>query len=240
MSPPAASAVDGICEGGSGIVVGSSALHVAPQPLDAGGHLHRRGDPLGGARLGLHERDQVLHAVAQQVGRPVEQLRPLLGLRPAPRRERGGRRLRRLLRLLHRRLGRLAHDLLGRRVDDPVRAPGTGHPLAADQQPVVSHGPRVEHVLVFGRGRPTRLATGGSQHSDREARASGISMYAVAAALGIAGGSTGPRHRRGCNSRVIVAAIVLFAVEFVVDKVPAVDSTWDAVHTAIRPTAARP
>ena len=72
---------DGICEGGSGIVVGSSALHVAPQPLDAGGHLHHRGDPLGGARLGLHERDQVLHAVAQQVGCPVEQLRPLLGLR---------------------------------------------------------------------------------------------------------------------------------------------------------------
>lgn len=35
---------------------------------------------------------------------------------------------------------------------------------------------------------------------------------------------------------VLVAAGALFAVDFVADKVPYLDSTWDAVHTAIRPT----
>jgi hypothetical protein len=35
---------------------------------------------------------------------------------------------------------------------------------------------------------------------------------------------------------VLVAAAVLYAVEFVTDKIPYVDTTWDAVHTAIRPT----
>jgi hypothetical protein len=31
---------------------------------------------------------------------------------------------------------------------------------------------------------------------------------------------------------------VLFAIEFVADKIPAVDSVWDAIHTFIRPPAA--
>ena len=35
---------------------------------------------------------------------------------------------------------------------------------------------------------------------------------------------------------MLVAAAVLYALEFVTDKIPYVDSTWDAVHTAIRPT----
>jgi hypothetical protein len=35
--------------------------------------------------------------------------------------------------------------------------------------------------------------------------------------------------------RVIALAGVLFLVEFVADKVPYVDSVWDAVHTVIRP-----
>jgi hypothetical protein len=34
---------------------------------------------------------------------------------------------------------------------------------------------------------------------------------------------------------VLVAAAVLYAIEFVVDKVPYLDDTWDAIHTAIRP-----
>ena len=34
---------------------------------------------------------------------------------------------------------------------------------------------------------------------------------------------------------VIAASGAAFAVEFVVDKVPLVDSTWDAIHTLIRP-----
>ena len=33
---------------------------------------------------------------------------------------------------------------------------------------------------------------------------------------------------------VFTTALVLFAVEFVADKVPAVDSVWDVVHTFIR------
>ncbi len=35
---------------------------------------------------------------------------------------------------------------------------------------------------------------------------------------------------------VLVVAGVLYAVEFVADKIPYVDSSWDAVSTAIRPT----
>lgn len=68
--------------------------------------------------------------------------------------------------------------------------------------------------------------------------ASGISMYGVAAVLGVAGrldwaDTPSFLHRPW----VIAVAAVLFAVEFVVDKLPAVDSAWDAVHTAIRPAA---
>jgi hypothetical protein len=33
-----------------------------------------------------------------------------------------------------------------------------------------------------------------------------------------------------------VAAAVLYAIEFVADKVPWLDSTWDAVSTVVRPT----
>jgi hypothetical protein len=66
----------------------------------------------------------------------------------------------------------------------------------------------------------------------------GISMYGVAALLGL-GGRTGwvdsPEWLQ--HGWVIAIAAVLFAVEFVVDKVPVVDSVWDAVHTALRPLA---
>ena len=36
---------------------------------------------------------------------------------------------------------------------------------------------------------------------------------------------------------MLVVAGVLYGVEFVADKVPYVDTTWDAISTAIRPTA---
>jgi len=36
---------------------------------------------------------------------------------------------------------------------------------------------------------------------------------------------------------VLAAAGFLYAMEFVADKIPYVDSTWDAISTAIRPTA---
>jgi hypothetical protein len=34
---------------------------------------------------------------------------------------------------------------------------------------------------------------------------------------------------------ILIAAGVMFAIEFVTDKVPLLDSTWDVLHTAIRP-----
>jgi hypothetical protein len=36
---------------------------------------------------------------------------------------------------------------------------------------------------------------------------------------------------------VLVVAAVLYAIEFVVDKVPLLDSAWDGLHTIIRPAA---
>ncbi len=36
---------------------------------------------------------------------------------------------------------------------------------------------------------------------------------------------------------VLVSLAVLYLVEFVADKIPAVDHAWDAVHTVIRPVA---
>jgi hypothetical protein len=48
-----------------------------------------------------------------------------------------------------------------------------------------------------------------------------------------------PPSLRGLeNSIVIASAVVLYLVEFVVDKVPHVDSIWDALHTFIRPVSA--
>ncbi len=37
------------------------------------------------------------------------------------------------------------------------------------------------------------------------------------------------------NDVVIGVAILLYVIEFVADKIPWVDSVWDAVHTVIRP-----
>lgn len=37
------------------------------------------------------------------------------------------------------------------------------------------------------------------------------------------------------NDAVIAVAILLFALEFVMDKVPGLDTLWDSIHTVIRP-----
>jgi hypothetical protein len=37
---------------------------------------------------------------------------------------------------------------------------------------------------------------------------------------------------------VMILSGVLFAVEFLVDKVPYLDSVWDAIHTVVRPLGA--
>src|SRR5687767_5300065 len=69
--------------------------------------------------------------------------------------------------------------------------------------------------------------------------AAGINLYATVAILGLASRynwvSLPPQFRAFDNDLVIGAAVVLYVVEFVADKIPWFDSVWDAIHTAIRP-----
>jgi hypothetical protein len=69
--------------------------------------------------------------------------------------------------------------------------------------------------------------------------ASGVNCYLVVLVLGIAdrvGDSADIPDVLG-RWDVLAIAGVLYAMEFVADKIPYVDSTWDAVSTLIRPTA---
>ena len=69
--------------------------------------------------------------------------------------------------------------------------------------------------------------------------AAGINLYATVAILGLASRYSWvqlpDQFRVFDNDLVIGAALVLYVVEFVADKVPWVDSMWDAVHTVVRP-----
>jgi Na+-transporting NADH:ubiquinone oxidoreductase subunit NqrD len=69
--------------------------------------------------------------------------------------------------------------------------------------------------------------------------AAGINLYATVAILGLAkryGWVDLPEQFRVFdNDIVITVALVLYVIEFVADKVPWVDSIWDAIHTVIRP-----
>jgi hypothetical protein len=69
--------------------------------------------------------------------------------------------------------------------------------------------------------------------------ASGVNLYLSIAGLGIS-------HRMGwfvlpadleviAKPIVIGIALLLFVIEFIADKIPAVDSVWDSIHTFIRP-----
>ena len=69
--------------------------------------------------------------------------------------------------------------------------------------------------------------------------ASGINSYLVVLVLGIAdrvGSFTEIPDVLG-RWDVLAAAGFLYAMEFIADKIPFIDSTWDAISTAIRPTA---
>ena len=68
--------------------------------------------------------------------------------------------------------------------------------------------------------------------------ASGVNAYLVVLVLGLADRSQGLERVPDALARtdVLVVAALLYAVEFVADKIPYVDSTWDVVSTAIRPT----
>jgi hypothetical protein len=69
--------------------------------------------------------------------------------------------------------------------------------------------------------------------------AAGVNLYATVAILGLASRfdwvALPPQFRVFDHDIVIAAALVLYVIEFVADKIPWVDSMWDAVHTAIRP-----
>src|SRR5580700_5842215 len=67
--------------------------------------------------------------------------------------------------------------------------------------------------------------------------ASGVNCYAVVLLLGLIGrfghlASVPPVLER---PSVLAAAAVLYAGQFVVGKVPFLDSVWDVIHTAVRP-----
>lgn len=69
--------------------------------------------------------------------------------------------------------------------------------------------------------------------------AAGINLYATVAILGLSsryGWVALPEHYQVFdNDLVIVSALVLYVIEFFADKIPWVDSIWDALHTVIRP-----
>lgn len=72
--------------------------------------------------------------------------------------------------------------------------------------------------------------------------ASGLNLYATVAAAGLLQHfgvvQLPPSLQLLAQPIVWGIALVLFVVEFIADKVPVVDSAWDAVHTFIRPPAA--
>ncbi|HXH07813.1 MAG TPA: DUF4126 domain-containing protein [Vicinamibacterales bacterium] len=69
--------------------------------------------------------------------------------------------------------------------------------------------------------------------------AAGINLYATVAMLGLAlrydWVALPPQYEAFAHPWIIGAALALYAIEFVADKVPWVDTAWDAVHTAVRP-----
>ncbi|HXD16333.1 MAG TPA: DUF4126 domain-containing protein [Vicinamibacterales bacterium] len=69
--------------------------------------------------------------------------------------------------------------------------------------------------------------------------AAGVNLYATVAILGLAeryGWVALPdQFKVFDNDIIIVAAIVMYVVEFFADKIPYFDTLWDAVHTLIRP-----
>ncbi|MPZ93639.1 MAG: DUF4126 family protein [Propionibacteriales bacterium] len=68
--------------------------------------------------------------------------------------------------------------------------------------------------------------------------ASGINAYAVVLLMGLLGRFADVDSVPEALTRVdvMVVAAVMFGVEFVADKIPYVDSGWDAISTTIRPT----
>jgi nicotinamide riboside transporter PnuC len=69
--------------------------------------------------------------------------------------------------------------------------------------------------------------------------AAGINLYATVAVLGLASRyewvALPSQFKMFDNDVVIGAALVMYVIEFFADKIPIVDTIWDAIHTVIRP-----
>ena len=69
--------------------------------------------------------------------------------------------------------------------------------------------------------------------------AAGLNLYATVAILGLASRygwvALPPQYQVFDNNWIIGAALALYVIEFIADKIPWVDSVWDAVHTVVRP-----
>lgn len=69
--------------------------------------------------------------------------------------------------------------------------------------------------------------------------AAGINLYATVAILGLASRyhwvDLPPQYQVFDNNIIIAVALTLYVVEFFADKIPWVDTMWDAVHTVVRP-----
>ena len=70
--------------------------------------------------------------------------------------------------------------------------------------------------------------------------AGGLNLYLTVALIGISARlnlipALPPGLHGLQNTLVIGSALVLYLIEFIVDKVPHADSVWDALHTVIRP-----
>ena len=72
--------------------------------------------------------------------------------------------------------------------------------------------------------------------------ASGLNLYLTVAAAGVLqrlGLVHLPESLQVLSHPIVMGvAVTLFIVEFIADKIPYVDSAWDALHTFIRPPAA--
>ena len=68
---------------------------------------------------------------------------------------------------------------------------------------------------------------------------SGVNLYATVAILGLATRfqwvTLPPQYEVFASDWVIGAALLLYAIEFIADKIPWIDSIWDSVHTFVRP-----
>ena len=69
--------------------------------------------------------------------------------------------------------------------------------------------------------------------------ASGVNAYLCVVVLGTIGRFSGVEAVPEALTRtdVLIVAAALYLLEFVTDKIPYVDSAWDAISTFIRPTA---